>query len=177
MRVRSMVLAACFLALLVTGCAKKKEDKPEGASQASGSTRPSTKKKEVVLAPVADSSYGYSISIPKGSQVLQKGEFGHTYSFPLPGGMHEYNVHITAMGSSSLKDLVRNATMMGAKTVAEQKTLADGGFLVVKQPQGQIQEVWVSKKGVKKSLTVKCTGRSQDKEKLVEICTSLKVTR
>ena len=158
-----IIIAA--LALAVTGC---KKDKKDGKGSAAA--------KKVTLTQVSDATFGYEIQIPKDSKTLQKGEYGHTYSYPLPDGMFEYNIHITKIAANSLKDLVRNATMMGQKKIAEKKAIP-GGFLVLKAPQGALQEVWVSKNGKTAKLTVKCSGPAKAKDLMVKICSSLKVTK
>ena len=157
------------------------ESRAGGGQQAGrGAARPGApearKAAQVVLETVKDAGYGYEIQIPKGSKVLQKDEFGHTYSYVLPGGMMEFNVHLMKTGVKDLQSLVNHATMMGPKKIEEKKAIADG-FLVVKAPQGILQEVWVSKKGKTASVTAKCSGPAKQKDMLLKICTSLKVTK
>jgi len=120
------------------------------------------------LEEVSDAAFGYSIRIPKGSKVLQKDEYGHTYSLPLPGG-NEFNVSLNKVQAASLDDAVNTATMMGTKEI-EKKDAGDY-FLVVKAAQFGTQEVHVYRKGAE--LGAKCAGPEKEKAKLVEICTSL----
>jgi hypothetical protein len=125
---------------------------------------------------VKDAKLGYTIDIPKGSKTLAKSDMGHTYSLPLPDGLFEYNVHLFPLGADSLAQFVRSATMMGQKRI-EQKKIIAGGFLLVKAPQGALQEVWVTRKGQTAKITVKCSGPKKDKDLLLKICASLKVTK
>ena len=121
------------------------------------------------LEEISDAAFGYKILVPKGAQTLQKDEYGHVFSLPLPGG-NEYNVAIGKVEASSLDDAVSTATMMGTKEI--EKKDAGEYYLVVKEPQFGTQEVHVYRKGA--ALNVKCTGPEKDKAKLMEMCTSLK---
>ncbi|MFH2005455.1 MAG: hypothetical protein ABI333_02600 [bacterium] len=158
-----VILAAFSLTLAACG---KKADKKDGKKKAV----------KITLAAVSDAKMGYEISIPQGSKTLQKGEYGHTYSYPLPDGMFEYNVHLTPQAAKSRAHLKRLATMMGQKQIEETRPV-QGGFLLVKKPQGALLEIWVSVKGPTKGVTAKCSGPNQDKELLKKICASLKVTK
>ncbi len=157
-----VILTAFALSGVACG---KKADKKDGK-----------KGVKITLATVSDAKMGYEISIPKGSKTLQKGEYGHTYSYPLPDGMFEYNVHLTPLAAKNRAHLKRLATMMGQKQIEETRPVK-GGFLLVKKPQGALLEIWVSVKGKTKGVTAKCSGPNKEKELLKKICTSLKVTK
>jgi hypothetical protein len=152
-----------------SSAADKTADKKTG-----GDTKPAKDDapKDVVLEETKDDELGYTIMLPKDSKVLQKDKLsGHTFSFLLGGG-HELNTHITGVEHADLAGLKNMATMMGQKDLEEEKEI-DGGLLrVIKKAQGPIVEVWVAVKG--KPLTAKCTGPTDAKDKLVEICSSLK---
>ena len=118
----------------------------------------------------------YKIKIPKGAKTLQKSVLGHTYSLVLGDGMHELNINLSPMGFKSLAALARAARMSGGRPIAEQKETA-GGLLVVTKARASVLQVFFSKKGKTKSVTAKCTGPKSHKDKLIEICTSLQVTK
>ena len=175
----SRMLLISFVSLtLLAGC--EGGGKSTGGSPSSGAAATSApakpKAKEVTLEAITDADKGYEIKIPKGSKELQKNEFAHTFSLVLPGGMHEFNTHLSFVGNDSLDALVRNATMMGGKDLKEKKKI-DGGFMVVKAARMSVVEVWVSKKGKTKGITVKCSGPEKELARLQEICQSLKVTK
>jgi len=160
----TFVILAAF-SLTASACGKKADKK--------GDKKKSVK---ITLAAVSDAKMGYEIMIPKGSKTLQKGAYGHTYSYPLPDGMFEYNVHLMPSASAGLPQLVRMATMIGGKQIAEKKA-HNGGLLVVKKPRGVLQQIWFSRKGKTKGVTAKCSGPAKAKALLLKICTSLKVTK
>lgn len=160
----TFVILAAF-SLAVTACGKK-----------AGKDGDKKKAATITLAPVSDAKFAYEIMIPKGSKTLQKGAYSHTYSYPLPDGMYEYNVNLIPSASAGLPQLVNLATMVGGKQVAEKKA-HEGGFLVVKKPRGALQQIWFSRKGKTKGVTAKCSGPAKAKALLLKICTSLKVTK
>lgn len=152
-----------------------KDDKAGAASDAKTKAADPAEAKAIELEEISDEGLGYTIQIPKGAKTLQKTDMAHTYSLPLPGGLFEYNVHLTGAEMKDLADLERMATMMGGKEIDEKKELEGGGYMVVKKPETKILEVWVAKKG-KKAVTAKCSAPVTEKEKLIEICTSLEAT-
>jgi len=166
MKTLTTVLAIALLAL--PACSKDDKDKKGSGKKGGGGGG------AVTLATVTDATLGYSISIPKGAKTLQKDKMsGHTYSLPLPGGMLEYNIHITAMGAKDMASFVRMATMIGQKKI-EKKEKTATGMLLVKAPRGVLQEVQFTTGG---KLTVKCSGPAKGKALLVKMCSSLKATK
>lgn len=129
--------------------------------------------KPLELEEVSDDAFGYSVKIVKGSKTLAKDTYSHTYSYPLPGGLFEYNVAIGKIDAANLDAAVKNATMIGSTEIADKKELSKGTFLVVKAPQGKLQEVHVFTKGKKGALSAKCAGPAEGKDTLIEICSSL----
>lgn len=151
--------ATILVATPVMAATPKKEAKKAEAPKAAAASE---------LEEVSDASFGYRIRIPKGAKVLQKEEWGHTYSLPLPGG-HEYNVSLGKVAAASLEDAVSAATMMGPKEI--EKRDAGELYLVVKGPQFGTTEVFAFRKGAE--LSAKCAGPEREKARLVEICSSL----
>ena len=166
-----LVVSALLIALV--GCGKN-----DGKGGKDGKDGKDGKKDaaKITLETVKNAKMGFAIDIPKGSKTLAKSDMGHTFSLALPGGLFEYNTHLMPLGAASLAQFARSATMMGQKKIEEKKAIP-GGFLVVKAPQGALQEVWVTKKGKTAKITVKCSGPKKGKALLVKICTSLKVTK
>lgn len=177
----AVVLVAAIAALPACDEGSKAEGKDTPSADAKGDTKeakatekkPEKEKVEIVLEEKKDEAFGYSIQIPKGAKELQKNDMAHTYSLPLPGGLYEYNIHLTNAENGDLASLERMATMMGGKELTEKKELEGGGFLVVKKPRMKMVEMFVSKKG-KKPVTAKCLGPEGEAKKVQEICTSLK---
>ncbi len=158
----TLSLAAGLTVPTVALAAKKDAKKPAAAKDG--------KKAALVLEETSDAAFGYTIKIPKGAKVLQKEEYGHTFSAPLPGG-HEYNVSLGKVQAASLDDAINTATMMGTKDLTEKKD-ADGLILVVKAAEFGVVEVWTFVK--EKELSAKCAGPATETAALVEMCTSLK---
>jgi hypothetical protein len=130
------------------------------------------KKAKITLEKKAVPEMGVELLIPKGAKTLQKGKMASTFSLPLPGGMHEINVHITGAAHKNMKGLVRMATMMGGKKVLEKKKI-DGGFFLVKKARGPLTEVWVAKTKGDKGVTVKVSVKDEHKGIAVKIGKSL----
>lgn len=162
------------------GSKAQKDDAPSAEANAGKTKEAKASEKkaehdkvEVVLEEKKDEAFGYAIQIPKGAKELQKNDMAHTYSLPLPGGLYEYNIHLTQADNADLASLEKMATMMGGKEVTKKKELEGGGFLVVKKPRMKMVEMWVSQKG-KKPVTAKCSGPEGEAKRVEEICTSLK---
>lgn len=141
--------------------AKKDAKKPAAAAKDA--------KKALTLEETSDAAFGYTIKIPKGAKTLQKEEYGHTFSLPLPGG-HEYNVSLGKIAAASLEDAINSATMMGTKDLTEKKD-ENGKILIVKAAEFGVVEVWAFVKD--KELSAKCAGPASETAALVEMCSSL----
>ncbi len=163
--------------ILGAGCNKGAPSPPEPTSS-TGEEAPGKPKKPSTLVEmhdVSDERLGYTIRIPKQSRQLQRSQLAHTFSLPLPDGLFELNVNLTPAEHGSLDDLARLATMAGQKATDREEILDDGAFLVVKLPQGPLQEVWLFRRGETKHVTAKCTGPSGQLKLLLEMCQSLGV--
>ena len=128
-------------------------------------------KTELQLETVKDTTFGFSIAVIKGSQVLAKDSSSQTFSYPLPDGMMEYGVSIGKASVTSRADAERFVTQLGG-TVSETKSLSQG-FLVVRTPTGVLQEVFAFSRGKTGSVSAKCSGPSRDLSRLVQMCSSL----
>lgn len=199
---RSAGFCAILLMLATTGCRKEaapptteplaaqapvvpKESKPIAAEPppaasptvAPTPTPPPVPTANVELTVQEDAAFGYTVRLPKGAKELAKDDMAQTYSLTLPDGANELNLHLTHAGATSLDDAVATATMMGSKSVIEKQEMGTDGWLVVKAPQGPIQEVWVFRKGKTTPVTAKCTGPATALGTLKLMCTSLVATK
>lgn len=123
-----------------------------------------------------DEGFGYVVKMPRGAKELAKDDMAQTYSLVLPDGVNELNINLTHNGATSLEDAVSTATMMGTKEVLEKKAV-DGGWLVVKGAQLNVQEVWVFQQGKATPVTAKCTGPSGQLDALKAMCSSLQALK
>ena len=123
-----------------------------------------------------DEGFGYVVKMPRGAKELAKDDMAQTYSLVLPDGVNELNINLTHNGATSLEDAVSTATLMGTKEVLENKAI-EGGWLVVKGAQMNIQEVWMFQRGKAKPVTAKCTGPSGQLEALKAMCSSLQALK
>lgn len=140
-------------------------------------TIPDAKSEDIVLEPVKDDDWGYTIDLPKGTEISQKGSIGHTYRHVMEDGIHWFSVYLTEADVSSLEKVLEQATTDRISKVDETREI-EGGWLVVKKPPEEPQpdrfmHVWAFKKG-KKDLGVKCSGPTAVKDRLIEMCTSVR---
>jgi hypothetical protein len=159
--------AIVALALARASLSEAQPPPPKTAAAGAAAAKP------VELEEVSDADFGYAIKIAKGSRVVVRNKYNHTYSHPLPGGLHEYNVSLGRVEAKSLDAAVKNATMMGSTEVTEKRQLQKGTFLVVKAPYQRLVEVHTFTRGRSGHLSAKCTGPAAEKDRLVEMCASL----
>jgi hypothetical protein len=130
----------------------------------------------VALETKSEPASGFTIEIPRGSKVLLSTPAMHTYSLPLPGGLHEYNVSVTSDTASTLAEAAKKSVGPFGEKVADKKELAPGAYLVVMDPRGVLQEVHGWRKGKKGGVHAKCAGPAAQKDMLAKICESLRAT-
>lgn len=150
---------------------------PPAVSPTVAPTPPPAPPANVELTVQEDTVFGYTVRLPKGAKELAKDDMAQTYSLTLPDGANELNLHLSHAGATSLDDAVATATMMGSKSVIEKQEMGTDGWLVVKAPQGPIQEVWMFRKGKTTPVTAKCTGPATALGTLKLMCTSLVATK
>lgn len=182
------VLGLGLLVPLASGCSKseskdkgtKKEAKPAAAIQKK-EARPEARSRAAKPEPmtyktVSNDKIGFSIQVPSKAKTLACDEYSCTYSQVLPDGMFEIHVNVAkAVGKlDTIADAIRDATTVGQKAIADKKALSNGDMLVVKAPQGALQEVWYYAKGPKGKVRAKCSGPSKMLDVVKKVCTSLK---
>jgi hypothetical protein len=131
--------------------------------------------KAITLEPKTFDKLGAKLSVPQGSKVLSEDGFGVSLSFPLDEmSLNEILVNVSAaIGVTSLKTAVEDATMIGEKQIDVKKEVDKTTFQIVKAPQ--FNNVWVYQYKKLKTGWVKasCSGPTEQKDKVVEICASL----
>lgn len=180
------ILGLGLLAPLTLGCSKsgskdketKKATKPAAAVQKK-EARPearAAKPEPMTYKTVSNDKIGFSIQVPSKAKTLSCDEYSCTYSQVLPDGMFEVHVNVgKAVGKlDTIADAIRDATTVGQKAIADKKALSNGDMLVVKAPQGALQEVWYYAKGPKGKVRAKCSGPAKMLDVVKKVCTSLK---
>lgn len=167
--IKQTISISIALYFLLVGCDSKKEEKD----------KPESPKGEVKieLELKKDADWGYQIKIPKGAKTLQNTDLMQTYSRVLSDGMVEINVNLAKVGASSLDQAVRDATMMGQKKIEKKETREGGGYVVIKEPQGIVQEAWVFLEGKKGPVRLKCSSPVEHKDLMMEIVRSFAVEK
>jgi|SRR6478609_4142012 len=170
-----------FLMLAVAGtilssCGEKKSEGSTDSSAAKTEVKEETK--EIALKEFKGETFGFTIQAPEGAKELANNDMMWTYSLVLPDGMNEINVAVVKFGEiKSLDEAVKN-TAFGEEPKIKDKKEVNGGYLVVKEPQGTlIQETWFFTKTTDGSLGVKVTTPPAQQPLAEKIATSLKSTK
>jgi hypothetical protein len=155
------------------------EKKAEGSADSTGAkTEEKSESKEITLKEYKGDILGFTIQAPEGAKELANNDMMWTYSLVLPDGMNEINVAVVKFGEiASLEDAVKN-TAFGEEPKIKDKKEVNGGYLVVKEPQGTlIQETWFFTKSKDGAIGVKCTTPPNQQALAEKIATSLKSTK
>lgn len=145
------------------------------ATTTPATNKPITRKDEIKLQKITSDEMGFEILIPEGAKTLQKTKWATTYSLVLKDRINEININLAPMSVDSLDELISTATEVGGKEILEKKPV-ENGFLVVKK-QASLIQVWLSRKGKTKSVTIKVTVPDAYKALALEIANSLIVTQ
>lgn len=116
---------------------------------------------------------GYAIELPKGSEILQQDDSGHTYSLVFDGEVHELNTHIAAWAHPDLASLRRDVEAVGSAEVDTEEELEGGLLRIITKPREPFGiDVWVAVTG--KELRVRCSGPTSHRDDLVKTCSSIR---
>ena len=161
---------------------QKKKEGAQTKKEAAGTntTAAKTAPKEIVLKEATNDKIGFSIMIPEKAKEEESPlpDVVRFYTLILPGGLSiTVKVGKVIGEMASLEDAVRDATQVGQKDIKEQ-TANGSDFLVVKQPQGVMQEFrYYAKTSSEEYIFVECSGPSTQETICMKIINSLKATK
>jgi hypothetical protein len=133
--------------MLVFGCGKKGGNDDKDSTSATTNTTPASGQegnttKEIALKKLSNDTIGFTIMIPEGAKEEES---------PIPNMMRLYSFNLSDMLGITVKvgkmmgefrnldDAVQNAKVMSPAAVKDKKAVGSN-YLVVKEPQGVMQE-------------------------------------
>ncbi len=167
-------LMLAISAAVLSSCGEKKTD---GATD-STKTEVKEEAKEITLKEYKGEKLGFTIQAPEGAKELQNNDMMWTYSLVLPDGMNEINVTVVKSTGElpTIEDAIK-FTVFGEEPKIKDKKVIGEDFLVVKEPQGTLQETWYFVKGKEGFWAAKCTTPVAHQPLAEKIVTSLKAAK